>query len=195
MYDLCIHINQSIYYYTVKRYLLIFIGTPSVPSEYLTMDPFQNWAQDVLRCDICETPVPPLYCDNCLKHLCKLCVGEHLINFSKEHKVVPFVQRGFVPKCSIHHTKLCELHCEQCDISICTLCVSTGEHLGHTLIDFTLKSLETKKIIIQKDLDELNNFIFPKYKEIASIIPVQKAEYKLPKFDNSYHQTWRRFAL
>uniref|UniRef100_K1QAQ2 Tripartite motif-containing protein 2 n=1 Tax=Magallana gigas TaxID=29159 RepID=K1QAQ2_MAGGI len=138
-----------------------------------TMD--ESWAQDVLRCHMCESPVPPLHCDICHIHLCKACVGEHLLDLSKEHKVVPFEKRGSAPKCSKHSTKLCELHCEQCNIPICTLCVSTGEHLGHKLVDFTLNSLETKKEILMKDLKELEKSIYPKYTEFASIIPIQKA--------------------
>nr|XP_034305423.1 uncharacterized protein LOC117682277 [Crassostrea gigas]XP_034305424.1 uncharacterized protein LOC117682277 [Crassostrea gigas] len=140
----------------------------------VTMD--QSWAQDVLRCHLCETPVPPLHCDICHIYLCKVCVGEHLLDLSKEHKVVPLEKRGSAPKCSKHSTKLCELHCEKCNIPICTLCVSTGEHLGHKQVDFTLKSLETKKEILKEDLKELEKFIYPKYTEIASIIPIQKAD-------------------
>ncbi|XP_034305428.2 uncharacterized protein [Magallana gigas] len=136
----------------------------------------QSWAQDVLRCHLCENPVPPMYCDICHIHLCKTCVGEHLSDLSKEHKVVPFEKRGSTPKCSEHSTKLCELHCEQCNIPICTLCISTGKHLGHKQVDFTLKNLETKKEFLKKDLQELEKFIYPKYTEFASIIPIQKAD-------------------
>ncbi|XP_065936973.1 E3 ubiquitin-protein ligase TRIM45-like [Magallana gigas] len=140
----------------------------------MTMD--ETWAQDVLRCHLCDIPGSPVYCDICHIHLCKACVGEHIFDTSKEHKVVPFEKRGSTPKCSEHSAKLCELHCEQCNIPICTLCVSTGEHLGHKLVDFTVKSLETKKEILKKDLKELEKFIYPKYTEIASIIPIQKAD-------------------
>lgn len=41
--------------------------------------------------------------------------------------------------------KLYELHCEKCDIPICSLCVSSTEHEGHKLVDYTLKIIETKK--------------------------------------------------
>ncbi|XP_052679212.1 uncharacterized protein LOC128160013 [Crassostrea angulata] len=141
----------------------------------VTMDPEYS-LQDISRCHLCETPGPPMYCEICHIHLCKACVGEHLSDVSKEHKVVPFGKKGSTPKCSEHPTKLCELHCEHCNIPLCSLCVSTGEHIGHKLVDFTLKSLETKKEILQKYLLELETFIYPKYTEIASIILIQKAD-------------------
>ncbi|XP_052709335.1 uncharacterized protein LOC128184049 [Crassostrea angulata] len=135
----------------------------------------RTWAQDVLRCHLCETPGPPMYCDICHIHLCVACVGKHLLDESKEHKVVTFKKRGFAPECSKHSKKLCELFCEQCDIPICVQCVSSGEHLGHKAVEI-LKSLETKKEVLQRDLNELETLIYPKYQEIVSYIPLQKAD-------------------
>ncbi|XP_052710687.1 protein lin-41-like [Crassostrea angulata] len=135
----------------------------------------RTWAQDVLRCHLCETPGPPMYCDICHIHLCVVCVGKHLLDESKEHKVVPFKKRGLNPKCSKHSTQLCDLHCEQCNIPICVDCVSSGEHLGHKQVGI-LRILDTKREALKKDLQELENSIYPKYQEIASNIPVQKTD-------------------
>nr|XP_034332859.1 protein lin-41-like isoform X1 [Crassostrea gigas]XP_034332860.1 protein lin-41-like isoform X1 [Crassostrea gigas]XP_034332861.1 protein lin-41-like isoform X1 [Crassostrea gigas] len=135
----------------------------------------RTWAQDLLRCHLCETPVPPMYCDICHIHLCVACVGKHLLDESKEHKVVTFKKRGFAPECSKHSRKLCELYCEQCDIPICVQCISSDEHLGHKQVEI-LKSLETKKEVLQRDLQELDKLIYPKYQEIVSDILVQKAD-------------------
>nr|XP_022296354.1 uncharacterized protein LOC111106114 [Crassostrea virginica] len=137
------------------------------------MDP-QDSAQDILRCDICETPVPPMYCDICHIKLCILCVGVHLSDQSKKHEVVPFEKRGSTTKCPKHSTKICDLHCEQCDVPICSQCVSSGKHLGHKAVEI-MKILINKKEIIKKDLQEIEELIYPKYQETASDIPVQKA--------------------
>uniref|UniRef100_K1Q788 Tripartite motif-containing protein 3 n=1 Tax=Magallana gigas TaxID=29159 RepID=K1Q788_MAGGI len=138
------------------------------------MDP-RHSAQDVLRCDLCETLVPPLYCDICQIHLCTTCGGKHLLDESSEHKVVPFKKRGSAIKCQKHSSKICELYCEQCDIPICVQCASSKEHKGHEFIDL-METLEIQTEIIQRDLQELEKIVYPKYQEIASIIPVQKAD-------------------
>uniref|UniRef100_A0A8W8IHP1 B box-type domain-containing protein n=1 Tax=Magallana gigas TaxID=29159 RepID=A0A8W8IHP1_MAGGI len=143
----------------------------------LTMDPW-NSAQDVVRCTLCQYSVAPMYCEVCHIHLCKDCVEKHFSDSSKVHNVVPLKQYLTTlnnPKCRKHPTKQCELHCEQCDIPICAKCISSGKHLGHKQVDI-FQSFENKTEILQKDLQELEIFIYPKYKEIASDIPVQKAD-------------------
>ncbi|XP_052680366.1 tripartite motif-containing protein 2-like [Crassostrea angulata] len=137
------------------------------------MDP-RHSAQDVLRCQLCDTPVPPLYCGICHIHICKACVGDHLLDESTEHRVVPFYKRGLTTKCQKHSTKVCELYCEECDISICATCASS-EHKGHEFTEI-LKYFENKKDVIKKDLQELKKSINLKYQEIVTHISVQKAD-------------------
>eukprot|EP00477_Mikrocytos_mackini_P002802 GAHX01003273.1.p1 GENE.GAHX01003273.1~~GAHX01003273.1.p1 ORF type:complete len:565 (+),score=69.78 GAHX01003273.1:33-1727(+) len=136
------------------------------------MDPLCS-GQDVLRCHICENPSPPLYCGICHLHLCKVCVGEHILDETTDHKVVPFNKRELATKCPKHSTKICELHCNECDISICATCASSEEHRGHAFVEI-MKYFESQKEVIQKDLDELENVIFPKCQEIESSVPTQK---------------------
>nr|XP_034316508.1 uncharacterized protein LOC117685980 [Crassostrea gigas]XP_034316509.1 uncharacterized protein LOC117685980 [Crassostrea gigas] len=141
------------------------------------MDP-RNSAQDVVRCTLCQYSVAPMYCEVCHIHLCKDCVEKHLSDSSVVHKVVSLKQYLTTlnyPKCRKHPTKQCELHCEQCDIPICAQCISSKKHLGHIQNDI-LKTIESKTEKLEKDLQELEKFLYPKYKEIASNIPVQKAD-------------------
>ncbi|XP_078320331.1 uncharacterized protein LOC144621338 [Crassostrea virginica] len=143
------------------------------------MDP-PNTAQDIVRCDLCETPVPPMCCDICHINLCKACVGEHLSDDSRDHKVVPFHKRGSTinyPKCQKHSPKTCELQCKHCNIPICASCVSSGDHEHHKKVDI-LKILTKKKELIEKDLQELKKFIHPKFQQAASEIPAQKVGVK-----------------
>lgn len=133
-------------------------------------------AQDIIRCDLCETPDPPLYCDICHISLCKACTGGHILKESKLHIVVPIKHRQptpFLPKCPEHTAKLCELHCEQCDSPICLYCITSKKHAGHSVVDI-LDFIEKKNKALQADLEELGKIVYPKYQEIASSFSVQK---------------------
>nr|XP_034329386.1 uncharacterized protein LOC117690148 [Crassostrea gigas]XP_034329387.1 uncharacterized protein LOC117690148 [Crassostrea gigas]XP_034329388.1 uncharacterized protein LOC117690148 [Crassostrea gigas] len=141
------------------------------------MDP-RNSAQDVVRCTLCQYSAAPMYCEVCHIHLCGNCVETHFSDSSVVHNVVPLKQYLTTlnyPKCRKHPTKQCELHCEQCDIPICAQCISSKKHLGHIQNDI-LKTIESKTEKLQKDLQELEKSLHPIYKEIASNIPVQKAD-------------------
>ena len=148
----------------------------SFSSEWLTMD-YANNLQDVLRCHHCETPMPLMYCEICLKNVCHSCVGIHLDSSVGEHKVVPVKQKGHTQKCPEHSTKICELYCEECNIPICASCVSSGNHELHRKEDIS-KTLIDKKELVEEDFKELKNSIFPQYQEALKKIPFQKAEFK-----------------
>lgn len=146
--------------------------------RFLTMA--LNDLHDLVRCQLCKTFVPNLYCDICHLSLCKVCVGEHLSCKSKKHKIVSFNERGSrpkYPKCQTHSTKQCELYCEQCDILLCLQCISSCEHLGHTTVDI-LQWFERKKEVLSRELQELEKSIYPSYEEIVSYIPSQRADLK-----------------
>ncbi|XP_034329604.2 B-box type zinc finger protein ncl-1-like [Magallana gigas] len=140
------------------------------------MDPEYN-LQDVVRCHLCETPVPPLHCVICNIHLCGDCEGKHLSETSKQHKVVPFKYRGSFPYCQKHSTKICDNYCEQCNIPFCELCFYYDNHHIHYVVDI-LESLESKKQFLHKDLQDFKKFIYPKYQEILYSISEQKADLK-----------------
>ena len=159
--------------------LNIFLGSLTLLTRLETMDP-QYKLLDVVRCGICETPVPPVHCDICHINLCKACVGEHISDELNDHKTVSFSKRGDnvnFPRCQTHRPKICELHCKHCNIPICALCVSSGDHEHHKK-DNILKHLIIKKEAIKKDLSELQKSIYPEYKKCATNLIFQKANVK-----------------
>ena len=115
---------------------------------------------DVIRCDICKTPAPPKHCAICHIHLCEACVGKHLSDQFKYHYIVPFKQRGSIPKCLYHSTKLCTIFCRDCNVPICIMC-SCWIHEQHKKVDI-LKALAEKEELIRKDLQEFERSIYPK---------------------------------
>ncbi|XP_052707968.1 uncharacterized protein LOC128183116 [Crassostrea angulata] len=159
----------------------------------------RSTAQDVVRCDVCDTPVPPLHCDFCQTNLCKACVGDHVLDLSKKHHLVPFQDRGSTPNypnCSEHVKEMCRHYCEECDISLCVYCTATGTHQNHNLIDI-FSILKRKKIELQEDLKELEKSISPKYQEIVNNITVQKTDLsknsqKLTTAIDKHGEVWHR---
>ncbi|XP_061171216.1 tripartite motif-containing protein 55-like [Saccostrea echinata] len=134
------------------------------------MDP-RTSAQDVMRCDLCETAVVQMHCDTCLVNLCNACVGQHVISDeSKKHEIVKFQSRKstpLYPRCTTHNKQQCTMYCNQCDIPVCTKCIASGQHLSHRISE-VLQVVEEKKNKIIKELTELNETIYPTYQDIAS---------------------------
>lgn len=79
------------------------------------MDP-RSRAQDAQRCDLCETIVQN-YCDFCHVNLCKLCIGEHILDGYDKHKIVLFKRKSTLiyPKCETHPYKNCKFKCKNCE--------------------------------------------------------------------------------
>ncbi|XP_065928245.1 E3 ubiquitin-protein ligase TRIM71-like [Magallana gigas] len=162
------------------------------------MDP-RSSDQNVVHCDVCDTPVPPLHCDFHQTNLCKTCVGDHLLDLSKKHQAVPFHDQGSTPNypiCQLHAKEQCKHFCEQCDIPICAPCISSGDHQSHKLVD-NFYALKSKKEDLRRDLNEFKNILSPKYQEIVNNITVQKADLKnnsqkLTSAIDKHGEVWHR---
>ncbi|XP_056004215.1 E3 ubiquitin-protein ligase TRIM71-like [Ostrea edulis] len=140
------------------------------------MDPFRR-AQIILLCDLCKTAHLQSHCERCDINLCQTCVGKHLSDSSIRHKVVLYKYRKSLnySTCPHHADELCKHYCEKCDIPVCSTCVSSSKHEGHDISDI-LETLSTKTESLQKDLDELETRIYPRYDEMASDVQTEKAE-------------------
>lgn len=119
----------------------------------------------MLRCELYDNPGPEMYCDVCHLYLCRACVDEHLIDESKEHRVVPFRKRGSTITCAKHPLKICEPHCEQSDGPTCSFRVSSVEHEQHKRI-VILKHFENKKDAMKEDSQELEKQCNPPTKRL-----------------------------
>ncbi|XP_034305169.1 B-box type zinc finger protein ncl-1-like [Magallana gigas] len=132
------------------------------------MDP-RTSAQDVHRCDHCETAIVHSYCDFCHVNLCKPCVVDHISDGYDKHKIVPFQERRstlIYPNCGKHPQKNCELQCRECGTFVCSSCMASDQHKGHSFVEVT-EVYKTKKDIIEKDTKEYENLISPKYEKIV----------------------------
>ena len=101
--------------------------------------------QDVIRCNICDIPVPSRHCDICDTHLCEKCEVKHISDESKEHVIVSFDLRRTTPKCSKHSKQICARYCKKCNTPICALCVSRGKHKKHTTVHISKMADDKEK--------------------------------------------------
>nr|XP_034307163.1 uncharacterized protein LOC105323398 isoform X2 [Crassostrea gigas] len=148
------------------------------------MDP-RSSAQDVHRCDLCETAIVHSYCDFCHVNLCKPCVVDHISDGYHKHTIVPFNERRstlIYPKCGRHPHQHCELLCKDCRSFVCSSCMASEQHTGHRFVEVK-HEYETKKEIIKKDKVELGVSISPKYEEIAF-----ELENQLANLDEGYEK-------
>ncbi|XP_062615133.1 E3 ubiquitin-protein ligase TRIM71-like [Saccostrea cucullata] len=146
------------------------------------MDP-RTSAQDVMRCDLCETALVQMHCDQCIVNLCKACVGKHISRRENNgHKVVKFQDRKshLYPECKKHVEQLCAKYCDQCDIPVCTKCTASAQHLDHKLSE-VLQVVEEKRDTLIRNKFELDFAIYPKYQYIAYDI-----KYKMSQLEKDY---------
>ncbi|XP_065937718.1 uncharacterized protein [Magallana gigas] len=133
------------------------------------MDP-RSSAQDVHRCDLCETAIVHSYCDFCHVNLCKPCVVDHISDEYDKHKIVPFQKRRSTLihlKCETHPHRNCEFQSKDCNnMLVCSSCMASTQHKGHNFVEVT-EVYKAKKDDIKKDTKELENNISPTYEDIA----------------------------
>jgi hypothetical protein len=102
-------------------------------------------AQNVLLCKACNKDPLQYHCQLCDIDLCANCVGKHVLDFTKQHRIIPFTEKfnapSLYPKCPTHADRQCELYCEQCDIPVCSTCV-LNEHRAHNLCGVLDKQTE-----------------------------------------------------
>nr|XP_034305028.1 uncharacterized protein LOC117682141 [Crassostrea gigas] len=149
------------------------------------MDPHSS-AQDIPRCDLCETAIVHSYCDFCHFNLCTPCIGKHISDGYDKHKIVPFRERRstlIYPTCEIHPHKNCDFQCEDCEnIFVCSSCTASKQHKGHNFVEVT-EVYKTKKEVIKRDTTDFENHISPKYEEIE-----RDLENQLANLDGGYEK-------
>lgn len=133
----------------------------------------EHTLQDVVRCHLCDTPGPNMQCYICDKNLCNDCEEKHISDDSTAHKLVPFKLRRCITKCQKHISKKCDRFCERCNVPICDQCVTSREHKDHETVD-VVQDYESKLKVLQRELRDLENSIYPKYQEIAASITTQR---------------------
>ncbi|XP_052682997.1 uncharacterized protein LOC128163420 [Crassostrea angulata] len=142
------------------------------------MDPHSS-AQDVHRCDLCETAIVHSYCDFCHVNLCKPCVVDHISDGYDKHKIVPFQERRstlIYPKCATHSHKNCDWQCKNCNnIFVCSSCTASEIHREHIFVEVS-EVYMTKKNAIADEANKLENVISPTYEEIALDLENQLAD-------------------
>nr|XP_022345423.1 uncharacterized protein LOC111137978 isoform X1 [Crassostrea virginica] len=111
---------------------------------------------------------------------CGLCTNHHhTVRHSIPDHGSPAQRPGFVGG-TLCKTELALMHCNVCHTQLCKDCVVihfSDKSQAHSVFPIEqFLSTEAKKEIVKKDLQEIENSIFPKYEEVASNIQIQKAD-------------------
>ena len=141
----------------------------------------ENWAQDVITCDLCVKPSQQ-FCNSCQVSLCNVCVHKHREEFqSLSHDVVPFLHRKIqlaLPECREHPGHRCEAHCNNCNQPACIKCILSGPHKGHAAEELS-KTHESKVQKIIKETQLITTKIIPNYQKKDVEIETTMSEAKL----------------
>lgn len=114
------------------------------------------YLQDVVRCNVCDSPDPKCRCDKCNVRLCVSCVEKHLKDDLIEHHITTRKRDTPTnyPNCQKHSSEQCQLHSEICDIHTCIDCISSNDHLGHKQCNI-IEIFDRKKKLIRSELKEM----------------------------------------
>lgn len=155
----------------INSYHFRFLLAKFKPSLLLMESRYRG--QDVVRCTLCTTAVAPMHCEVCQIDLCKDCVEKHLSDQSKSqvHKVVSLKQYHFSWQYRNSQT---------------TPANNVNSTARNVMFQFVLsvlfrRSINTTKLLtlrkftkIIKNLQELQNSIYPQYQEFTALINDQR---------------------
>ncbi|XP_034337184.2 fer-related kinase 1 [Magallana gigas] len=126
-----------------------------------------TFAQDIVRCNLCENPGDHL-CRLCQLTLCLECTPKHLSDKGTTHEIVGLTSQTSTDivtrvECLDHSKSVCEIYCNDCLIPICAKCV-IDKHKQHTLVSFD-EFLERKKVDILNDIQEMESTVLPEFQK------------------------------
>lgn len=137
----------------------------------------ESWAQDVITCVICNNPCRK-FCNDCQVNLCAGCLGKHVDELQfQSHDIVHLKNRNIhvvFPDCKTHLGQRCEVYCKECNEPVCTKCY-IGLHKNHDVSELD-EIVEMMKKEIEKEIEDFESEIIPKYKERIAYIS-DKIEY------------------
>uniref|UniRef100_A0A8W8JNF8 Tyrosine-protein kinase n=1 Tax=Magallana gigas TaxID=29159 RepID=A0A8W8JNF8_MAGGI len=144
------------------------------------------FAQDIVRCYLCENPGDHL-CRLCQLTLCLECTPKHLSDKGTTHEIVALISQTSTyietrVECVKHGKSVCEIYCNDCLIPICAKCV-IDKHKQHTLISLD-EFLERKKGDILNDIQEMESTVLPEF---------QKE--KVEEYEEDFDKTMRNICV
>ncbi|XP_078309516.1 uncharacterized protein LOC144617924 [Crassostrea virginica] len=130
----------------------------------------ENWAQDVITCDVCGMPTQQ-FCNRCQISLCQGCVDAHKRKFtSKSHDIVPFLDRNtqqVEPR--VPSVQRCEVYSENHNKNHWLVIHLPDLHKDQTIME-PIKTHEKQVHKIKKETHEIKFKIIPLYKRAENTV-------------------------